>query len=149
MKVKFVNIVIYVFIIMLSLLPLISSQETIAVKYVAIIFSVLSTTVAIIVQKFILAALLKFFDLFRKEFSSYYTLWIFCYMLLNTVIIIIIEDTPLKGVVYINPVLILFLFVGWKFLRIQNFETKKALTFLCTFYIINVFGSILTLGMNI
>lgn len=137
---KWMRYFICLLIIVFSTMPIILSTYTIQIRYIMIIFTIVTTFLSVAISQYIFKFFLKIFlanDIlnFQIVINSF-----FLYLLLNTILVTGIQRVDNSYIVNFitiaNPLLIIYLMFLMKYFK-KNISLKKVINFDIFFYLFN------------
>lgn len=148
MKKKMIQVFLIFGILLVPILFIFRESTDLSVRYVAIVFSVLSSILSIFISSVMLKFVYRIFIKFSKESLNEIQTLFLGYIFLNSLIILALKDTTFfKLFNVINPTLLIFL---WLLTIIYSkvYEKKKLLYAATVFYIVNIVFSLIGVMMN-
>lgn len=148
MKQKVIQFFLIVGILLIPILFIFRGNTDLSVRYIAIIFSVLSSLFSVFISSILLKFIYRIFINFSKETLDEIQSLFLGYIFLNSLISLALKDTTFFSVYnLINPTLLVFLSL---ITIIYNgmYGKNKLLYAATTFYIMNVIFALIGVMMN-
>lgn len=119
-------------------------NQQVQVKYLIILFTIISVLLTLLFSQLILIFLIKLFELNKNVSLQTYKNWLYSYLFINLVFAFFIKNTI---IILINPVLIVFLVALYSYLK-ELVTKEKFIVWAIIYFVVMSGGNFITLVLN-